>query len=59
MLPWETDTPLYHLQGQAKLKNVVPYSGKIWRALNLAKWGKKGCILILAIFKFGGLELYL
>ena len=34
----------------------IPYSGKIWRALNLAK---KGCILILAKFKFGDLELYL
>ena len=37
----------------------LPYSGKIWRALNLAKWQKKGCILILLKFKFGDLELYL
>ena len=37
----------------------IPYSGKIWRTLNLAKWQKKGCILILAKFKFGDLELYL
>ena len=28
----------------------VPYSGKIWRPINLAKWRKKGCILILAKF---------
>ena len=38
---------------------VIPYSGKIWQALNLVKWRKKGCILILAKFKFGDLELYL
>ena len=36
-------------------QNYIPYSEKIWRALNLAKWRKKGCILILAKFKFGDL----
>ena len=30
---------------------LLLYSGKIWRALNLAKWQKKGCILILVKFK--------
>ena len=37
----------------------IPYSGKIWQALNFAKWRKKGCILILTKFKFGDLEPYL
>ena len=27
---------------------AIPHIGKIWRELNLAKWRKKGCILILA-----------
>ena len=41
------NTPLWFLR--------LPYSEKIWQALNLAKWRKKGCILILAKFKFGDL----
>ena len=43
----------------ARNRSDILYSGKIWWGLNLAKRRKKGCILILAKFKFGDLELYL